>query len=218
MLHGHSSKPPVCLCLCLCLSSQVMAHSSVAQFQKQHDGDNQNTSPHHTTPHTLPVGDKPLYGHVVVFVVCCGLFPSLLGFNPTLAGGPPILSQKRHLHLMMLLKQGQKKVIRSEHKLLVAGSKCRGAPGSVPGVCALLKLLCLGCVSALLLSLRSSSYILQLGTRKHLRPAPFGNFPATRGFVYHLQRCKTSRGHEQAIPNFSCQGPPSRHATPPTPL
>lgn len=39
--------------------------------------------------------DQPLSGNIVVFVVCC-LFPSLLGFNPTLARRPPVLSKERH--------------------------------------------------------------------------------------------------------------------------
>lgn len=37
-----------------------------------------------------------------------------------------------------------------------------------------------------------SSYMLQLRTRKHMRSAHFGNFPAARVFVYQLERCKTS--------------------------
>lgn len=40
--------------------------------------------------------DQPLRGNIVVFVVCCCLFPSLFGFNPTLTRRPPVLSEERH--------------------------------------------------------------------------------------------------------------------------
>lgn len=43
--------------------------------------------------------DQPLHGDVVVFVVCCCLFPSFLGFYPTLTRRPPVLSEKRHPQL-----------------------------------------------------------------------------------------------------------------------
>lgn len=46
--------------------------------------------------------NQPLHGDVVVFVVCCCLFPSLLGFYPTLTRWPPVLSEERHPHLMTL--------------------------------------------------------------------------------------------------------------------
>lgn len=39
--------------------------------------------------------DQPLLWDIVVFVVCC-LFPSFLGFNPTLTRRPPVLSEEWH--------------------------------------------------------------------------------------------------------------------------
>lgn len=56
--------------------------------------------------------DQPLSGNIVVFVVCC-LFPSLLGFNPTLARGPPVLSEERHRGWMTNKLQQQKTLSRN---------------------------------------------------------------------------------------------------------